>query len=138
MDKVAALMLALGISACAASQPVQPTVAPPEPFALPTPLAMLESGVRIRYVMNGTPKGPVCTYTYDVGFKTEDISDDIHLVVSSEGPKSSLTLGGVEMPPYDECTPEQQQQWRNAGSSFMQAMHSYGWILYFVDVCSDD
>jgi hypothetical protein len=132
-------MFALGISACAASQPVQPTVAPPEPFALPTPFAMLESGVRIRYVMNGTPKGPVCIYTYDVGFKTEDISDDIHLVVSSAGPSSSLSLGGVDFPPYDDCTPEQQAQWADVGHSFMQAMQDYGgYYIFLLDFCQSE
>ncbi|MBW2971508.1 hypothetical protein KY359_00595 [Candidatus Woesearchaeota archaeon] len=134
MKTISAILLALGISACgSAAQQAQPAAPlPPEPL----PFTSLEAGVNINYSARPGQGGIVCTYTYTTGFKTEDLSDDLYLVMSSGAP-TSLSVGGVELPPYDDCTPEQRELWSDAGRSFAWAMYNFGSVIFALDICSE-
>jgi hypothetical protein len=136
MNKVAALLLALGVNACGgAAQPVAQE-SPDDLFDYLRAYQLSNPGGSIIYNIQGTENGPVCTYTYDNDLDDLDSSNDLHFMVSSDGPSSSLSVGDVELPPYDACTPEQQGQWHAARMSFRQAMDYYGWVLFLIDVCS--
>jgi hypothetical protein len=136
MNRLAAMMFALGINACGGAAQSVAQEGPDDLFDYLRAYQLNNPGGSIIYNIQGTENGPVCTYTYNNDLDDEDTSDDIHLVVSSYGPSAALSIGGVALPRYDVCTPEQQGQWHAARMSFRQAMNYYGWVLFLIDVCS--
>ncbi|MBU2560706.1 MAG: hypothetical protein KKD17_00250 [Nanoarchaeota archaeon] len=134
MNKLAAIMLALGIG-CYSARPAEcPELLDDSVLRISI---NLRNGVNIRYVDETTKSGLRCRYEFEYGFLDDKPSNDIHAVMSTAGELEQVMIGGVSLPPDGVRTTAEQEQWVAVQNAFVAVMAEYGPVLSVFNRCDD-
>ncbi|MBN1543829.1 hypothetical protein JW898_00020 [Candidatus Woesearchaeota archaeon] len=93
------------------------------------------NGMTVRYTDEPTKSGLRCRYEFECNYLDDKPSNDVHAEMSTAGELEEVVIGGVRLPPENERSECEQEQWDAVSDAFNAVMIQYGPALSVFNRC---